>query len=84
MSKNIYLSLIVPFYNEAKNLPLLHNEIVSILKKIGKKSEVVYVDDGSTDNSAEVLSRFVRLRILRKDLKKMHYECCVPFVLLSN
>jgi len=59
MSKNIYLSLIVPFYNEAKNLPLLHNEIVSVFGKIGKKSEVVYVDDGSTDNSAEVLSRFV-------------------------
>lgn len=59
MSKDIYLSVVVPFYNEEENLLRLFDELVSVLSKEHLVSEVVFVDDGSTDNSTKVLSRFV-------------------------
>jgi glycosyltransferase involved in cell wall biosynthesis len=49
------LSIIVPFYNEEENLATLHRELVGVLKNINLKSEIVYVNDGSTDNSVGVL-----------------------------
>lgn len=56
MSKPIFLSVIIPFYNENGNLPQLHRELVSVLKDQQFKSEIIYVDDGSQDNSAFVLA----------------------------
>lgn len=47
----IELSVIVPFYNEESNLEQLHNQIVSILNKLRCNCEIIYIDDGSTDNS---------------------------------
>lgn len=44
------ISIIIPFYNEAKNLPILLKEIKTELTKLNKEYEVVLVDDGSTDN----------------------------------
>jgi glycosyltransferase involved in cell wall biosynthesis len=49
------LSVIVAFYNEEENLQRLHKELTSVLKKIQSDTEIVYVNDGSTDKSAEVL-----------------------------
>jgi len=42
------LSIIIPFYNEEKNIPLLLDELQKELKKIGKEYEIILVDDGST------------------------------------
>ena len=49
------LSVIVAFYNEEENLPKLHGELTSVLKKVQSETEIVYVNDGSTDNSVAVL-----------------------------
>src|SRR3990172_3953230 len=49
------LSVILAFYNEEENLPKLHKELTSVLKKVQSETEIVYVNDGSTDKSAEVL-----------------------------
>lgn len=49
------LSVIVPFFNEEKNLAYLHKEIVGVLGKLNIASEIIYVDDGSTDSSLEVI-----------------------------
>jgi len=54
------LSLIIPVYNEAQNLPLLYASIKQVIQPIKQKWEVVFVDDGSTDGSLDVLQAFVK------------------------
>ena len=54
------LSLIIPVYNEAQNLPLLYDSIKQVMQPIKQKWEVVFVDDGSTDGSLDVLQAFVK------------------------
>jgi glycosyltransferase involved in cell wall biosynthesis len=46
---NPYFSVVVPFYNEADNLPDLIREIDGMLVVLGKPAEVILVNDGSTD-----------------------------------
>jgi dolichol-phosphate mannosyltransferase len=46
-------SVVVPFYNEAENLPLLIREIDGMLRVLEQPAEVVLVNDGSTDNFAQ-------------------------------
>jgi glycosyltransferase involved in cell wall biosynthesis len=52
------LSIVVPVFNEAKGLPALHERIAEMARylqnKRGLKLEVVYVDDGSRDNTFAV------------------------------
>lgn len=51
------LSLVVPVYNEEKNLPLLIDSIYKALDPLPYTWEVVLVDDGSVDNSLQVLTQ---------------------------
>lgn len=53
------LSLVIPVYNEKDNLPLLMDAILSALTPLKKKWEVVFVDDGSEDDSLAVLENLV-------------------------
>ena len=53
------LSLIIPVKNEAENLPLLYDAIKQALKPIKQSWEVIFVDDGSTDPSLDVLQSLV-------------------------
>ena len=53
-------TLIVPFYNEEKNISSFNNELINNLKKIddGKRNlEIIYVDDGSNDQTFEELKK---------------------------
>src|SRR5215204_5323325 len=54
------LSLIVPVYNEEENLPLLYVAIQQALKPISEIWEVIFVDDGSRDNSLAVLETLIK------------------------
>lgn len=54
------LSLITPVYNEGENLPLLYDAIQQVMNGIGKVWEVIFVDDGSRDNSLAVLETLVK------------------------
>jgi len=44
------ISIIIPFYNEKENVPLLVEEIENVREKIKEDLEVILVDDGSSDN----------------------------------
>lgn len=64
------ISLVIPVYNEEENLPILHAEIRQAMAGVGRPYEVLYVDDGSTDDSPEILRRIARedpgVRVLRQ------------------
>jgi glycosyltransferase involved in cell wall biosynthesis len=51
----IELSVVVPVYNEVGNLETLHQDIVEVLEAVGRSYEVLFIDDGSTDDSLEIL-----------------------------
>ena len=49
------ISIVVPIYNEAENVPLLVESLDGVLPKLGRSYEILLIDDGSTDNSWEEL-----------------------------
>lgn len=51
-----YLSIVVPVYNEEENVRPLYEKIREVCESIGKTYEVLFVDDGSQDNTFDVLS----------------------------
>ena len=63
------LSVVIPVYNEEENLPHLWPELRSVLEPLGLTFEVVFVDDGSRDHSAELIRGFrdvdPRVRLVR-------------------
>ena len=46
------LSVVIPFLNEAENLPLLYERLSAVLAAQAESFEILFVDDGSTDASA--------------------------------
>jgi len=44
-------SIVVPAYDEEKNIPILYSKLTGIMKKLGKAYEIIFVDDGSRDNT---------------------------------
>jgi polyisoprenyl-phosphate glycosyltransferase len=54
------ITVIVPVHNEEEVLPELHERLRSSLSQLGGAYEVVYVDDGSTDRSAELIEAWAR------------------------
>jgi len=51
----IFLSCIVPVYNEEKNLLMCFNLLFNHLKELNKNFEIIFVNDGSTDRTQELL-----------------------------
>jgi len=49
------LSILIPIYNEEGNLSMLYEKLMTALKKAGKPYEVIFVDDGSSDGTLEIL-----------------------------
>jgi glycosyltransferase involved in cell wall biosynthesis len=63
------LSVVIPVYNEEENLPHLWPELRAVLESLGLAFEVVFVDDGSRDRSAELIRELreadPRVRLVR-------------------
>jgi len=63
------ISIIIPVYNEKENLDQLYEEITASMAFLGRTYEIIFVDDGSTDCSDEVIERFVekdkRVRLIQ-------------------
>ncbi|MEK6779068.1 MAG: glycosyltransferase, partial [Candidatus Deferrimicrobiota bacterium] len=53
------ISVVIPVYNEEKNLPLLMDRLEASLRPMGRPFEIIFVDDGSRDRSLEILRSFV-------------------------
>ncbi len=52
---NMDISVLVPLYNEAESLPVLHEWIARVMREHGFSYEIVFVNDGSTDDSWHVI-----------------------------
>jgi glycosyltransferase involved in cell wall biosynthesis len=52
----IPFSIVVPFYNEQESIPPLYMKLTEVMDGIGEPYELVFVDDGSKDNTFKVLS----------------------------
>jgi glycosyltransferase involved in cell wall biosynthesis len=52
----IHYSVVVPFYNEQENIPPLYMKLTEVMDSLGEPYELVFVDDGSKDDTFKVLS----------------------------
>ncbi len=50
------LSIVIPLLNEEGNLKLLHQKLTTVLTDLGQPYQIVFVNDGSTDASAQILA----------------------------
>lgn len=62
MDKKVYLSIVVPIYNEEENLPILYKKIKDVLENLfnqegykDKTYEIIFVNDGSKDKSWDII-----------------------------
>ncbi|MFQ5352916.1 MAG: glycosyltransferase family 2 protein, partial [Candidatus Binatia bacterium] len=76
------LSIVVPVFNESQNLAPLHAEIQATLAGLDLSCEIIYVDDGSSDESPQVLREIhahdprVRVLTLRKNFGQTAAVAC--------
>jgi len=74
--QNIEISLVIPLYNEEESIVELHHQIKSVMDRLEKSYEIIFIDDGSTDKSAEIIEELhrqdehVRLIQFRKNYGK--------------
>lgn len=63
----INISIIVPIFNEQENVVELHKEINNVCKEQAYNYEIIFIDDGSTDNTGNIIKtlnpiKYIRLR----------------------
>ncbi|WP_461830221.1 glycosyltransferase family 2 protein [Aquifex sp.] len=58
------ISIVIPAYNEEENIPILYERLKKVLENLGEDYEIIFVDDGSTDRTYEILKE-----IAQKDKK---------------
>lgn len=56
-SRELTFSFICPVYNEQEGLEMFHGRLTAVAAKLGEPYEVIYVNDGSSDESAAVVRR---------------------------
>ena len=61
------ISFVIPVYNEEGNVKELHSEILKVCKKLECEFEIIFIDDGSSDKTAEICKtlrplKFVQMR----------------------
>ena len=65
-----FISVIVPAFNEAENLRLLLPALFENLGRTGRPYEVIVVDDGSTDQTVNLLGSFARPELRLVQLRR--------------
>lgn len=60
MSEEIILSIIVPLLNEEASIPHLYNAISEVSRSLDKAYEIIFVDDGSNDQTLDILRNYAQ------------------------
>lgn len=58
------ISIVIPVYNEEKNVAILHQELVNVLRAFQKPFEIIFVNDGSEDTTQHELMKLHPVRII--------------------
>ena len=58
------ISVIIPVFNEEESVSLLHSEIVDSMNNLNISYEIIFVDDGSTDKTLEILKTLSSVKII--------------------
>lgn len=68
-SKRINLSIVIPVFNEEENLLELYKRLTNVLRELGESYEIIFVDDGSKDDSFSMLeliqSKDDKIRVIK-------------------
>ncbi|HVP77932.1 MAG TPA: glycosyltransferase [Thermodesulfobacteriota bacterium] len=59
MDKTTMVSLVIPVFNEEASLPRLMERLRPVMQQMGKKYEIIFVDDGSRDHTLPILKGFL-------------------------
>jgi glycosyltransferase involved in cell wall biosynthesis len=51
----VEISAVLPVYNEEESLPVVHKRLTRVFEKLGRPYEIVFVNDGSTDGTEEIM-----------------------------
>ena len=70
VSTELTLSVIVPAYNEEEVLPEFHRRLTAVLKNIEGHCEILYINDGSNDNTLKAINDFQDPRVAIIDLSR--------------
>ncbi len=54
------ISVVIPLLNEAESLPELYNWIAKVMQSNSFSYEIIFIDDGSTDNSWEIIKKLAK------------------------
>jgi polyisoprenyl-phosphate glycosyltransferase len=65
------ISVVVPVLNEEASLPELHRRLTETLLGIGGPTEIIYVDDGSTDQSVVLINNWIQTEAIEVVLVKL-------------
>jgi len=55
LQSSLKFSVVIPLFNEEENLEVLHTRLTKVMRSLGEPYEIVFVDDGSTDGSFQIL-----------------------------
>lgn len=56
---NKLVSVVIPAYNEAENIPKICSEIDSIFKNLDYEYEIILIADGCTDNTLDIINKLI-------------------------
>jgi undecaprenyl-phosphate 4-deoxy-4-formamido-L-arabinose transferase len=57
---NVQVAVVIPVYNEEENLPALMQRLMPVMLGLGNSFEIIFIDDGSHDQSLQILKEFTK------------------------
>jgi undecaprenyl-phosphate 4-deoxy-4-formamido-L-arabinose transferase len=57
---NVQVAVVIPVYNEEENLSVLMQRLMPVMQSLGKSFEIIFIDDGSHDQSLQILKSFTQ------------------------
>jgi len=64
------ISIVIPVFNEAENLKYLQERLIHVMNQISYPYELIYINDGSSDSSLEILKEIITPEVLIIDFSR--------------